>query len=337
MFNFFKKKTDADRNLNQLNEEEIQQKLYGSYKPGTLGKVITVHEEEQQDIIAAAETQPITDQPDLFSGIVDVEEDAESEVPLTVEIDQSAVSTLGVAKTASSFSADPVEEVSDDELFQLDFDDKEDNTLFDDFSAGDSSFKIWFMEVTDHLRAHGLKYALITIAILVGFVLAFNLISSYILSSTNNDANKKEESSIVSQVKSHPVQQPKKTEEASVNREVVSIPVIRVEADKKVVAGAGVETARETVTLTAVSPVRYTVQICASNDLMATKKLVADLTASGYTAFYRQASASQSRNLFFIFVGQFASRGEANDALKQYRNVPLLKRYGDSFVTNVKS
>ena len=74
---------------------------------------------------------------------------------------------------------------------------------------------------------------------------------------------------------------------------------------------------------------KYTVQICVSNDIGATDRLVADLKDGGYDAFYRKHTTRTGRELYFVYVGQFVTREEANIAMRHYRTVDGLKKYND--------
>ncbi|MFC1809445.1 SPOR domain-containing protein [Candidatus Omnitrophota bacterium] len=339
MFKFWKKEIKTD-DLAQLSEEDIQKKLYGTYKPGTLGKVIKVDEEVKG--LDEEEGHGDEIEPDLFSDInslgklqgeikADIEEDTSEEI--TTEVEDLAVGA-GLEDSVSSLKNDESQPIlEDDDLLQIDFNKEEDTFL--EPTDHLASIKVTLEEIWDKLRGIGVKYFIISGGILIGVILGFNIISSYV---RDNDSGKvvvvNEKREISPSVKASVVPPTSKiTSQAPAARDVVT-QMVELEGGAITPAstgGVGDETSVEVTDLPA-----YTVQICVSNKLDATEKLVDDLRGAGLDSFYRRHTTRRGRELFFVYVGQFKNKEDANVAMKHYRTVDQLSKYDDSFVTNLK-
>jgi len=76
----------------------------------------------------------------------------------------------------------------------------------------------------------------------------------------------------------------------------------------------------------------YTVQLCLSDNVAASQKLIDGLKAKGYEAYYRKIRSSHGNELFQIFVGRYPSSSDAQATLKTLRQDSEFKGYDDSFV-----
>jgi len=80
----------------------------------------------------------------------------------------------------------------------------------------------------------------------------------------------------------------------------------------------------------------YSIQLCISNDIEATRKLITNLEAKGYQAYMRNVRGSQGNPIYQIFVGRYASHSEADGILSKLRQDTQFKTYDDSFVRILK-
>lgn len=342
MLNFFKKQSKRDSsNMAQLSEEDIQKKLYGTYKPGTLGRVIKVSDEALEETARGHQHDGL--EQDLFSDMnslgvssdtksVPVVDDASEEI-ITEQEDLEIVQKPDVKtiKTKAE-SVQPI--VNDEDLLQIDFG-KEEDTLFLKPVDRFASVKVTLEEMWDKLRGMGLKFFIISGGLLVGIILGFNIISSYVQHGKDEEVvviNEKRQVAPPLAEKatvSKPMAVTAPAEAREVLKQSVVLPSIKVtpssSADQSVVAPRSVAGVAE-----------YTVQICVSNKADASQALVADLKDAGFDAFYSKHTTKTGRDLFFIYVGQFAKQEDAAVAMKHYRTVPKLKNYNDSFVTKIK-
>ncbi|MBN1493956.1 MAG: SPOR domain-containing protein [Candidatus Omnitrophica bacterium] len=331
MLKFIKKQTKEGSGLAQLSEEDIQKKLYGAYKPGTLGKVIKVNE-ETEDI--SGEGEELNIEPDLFSDVTSLEVDKSAQTASPIEDASEEIITEPAdliargtkkQKVVIEKPAEIKENADDDDILQIDFN-KDEDAMFLAPSERFASVKVTLEEIWDKIKGMGAKFFIISGGIFVGIILGFNLISSYVTDRNNTEVV------VVNEKRPAPVIAQKNTPKKEPIREVVSqsveLPAVTV---KPATSDTG-----SSRSVTAVAAPKYTVQICVSNKLDATESLVAELKDAGYAAFYRDHTTRTGRELYFVYVGQFATRDEATIAMNHYRTVDKLKKYNDSFVTNMK-
>ncbi len=339
MLNFFKKQLKRDSSMAQLSEEDIQKKLYGTYKPGTLGRVIKVGEEPVVEASPASQDDEL--EPDLFSDMntlsasndaktAPVIDDASEEI-ITEQEDVASKPQQGAKVSKGKDEAvQPI--VDDDDLLQIDFG-KEEDTLFLKPSDKFASVKVTLEEMWDKLRGLGPKFFIISGGILIGVILGFNMISSYVQHEKDDKVVVvNEKRSMPSQPERASVPKPVPTVSPFGTREVmtqsVTLPTVKV---------SSTTTKKNEVIPKAVAAAEgYTVQICVSNNAEATKTLVSDLQDAGFDAFSSRQITKLGKELFLIYVGRFSKQEDATAAMKHYRTVPQLKRYSDSFVTKIK-
>ncbi len=83
-------------------------------------------------------------------------------------------------------------------------------------------------------------------------------------------------------------------------------------------------------------PKSYSVQLCLSDDIKASEKVIDDLRAKGYEGYIRKIRGSRGNQLYQIFIGHYKTSSDAQKALKELRADSQFKIYDDSFVRTAK-
>lgn len=318
MFDFGKKeKLDS---VKQLSEEDIQKKLYGAYKPGTLGRVIKASEEDAE---LQRKNEMKDDGPTLFSEMdtIDIIPPQEGDAPQKTAADTTPVSGHAGKGTGLRQPEPMVPDDNEEELFQLDLH-KEDSRSFTIEGDKYASFKLGFQEFLDSVRGFGLKYLFIGCVLFVLIILVFNIISSYLGSEERS-------------VKKEPLVTTETTApQEKMKRQVRAVTVVPAVSSAPEESNVAVPAAGNEPVATA-TKARFTIQVCVSNDRDATEKLVGSINDTGLDAFYKKTITRSGKQLYFVYVGRFAARADADAALRKYRAVPVLKKYDDSFVTSI--
>lgn len=79
----------------------------------------------------------------------------------------------------------------------------------------------------------------------------------------------------------------------------------------------------------------YTIQVCIYESEARSRTLQKELQAQGFDSFYDKRTNRNGRSLYRVYIGKHATLDGAQDALADFMNSPVAKRFPDSFLLKV--
>ncbi len=79
----------------------------------------------------------------------------------------------------------------------------------------------------------------------------------------------------------------------------------------------------------------YTIQVCIYESEARSRTLQKELQAQGFETYYDRRTNRSGNSLYRVYVGKYGTFEGAQDALKDFLNSPVAKRFPDSFLRKV--
>ncbi|GEM_PF-3184729 len=216
------------------------------------------------------------------------------------------------------------------------------------------NFQLEWKEWGDRIRSISIWHVVTALSCIVGLIILFNVFVNLAFDKRSSLLEVKPKSVEQDLTEGIPLPEPAQnldvSPEISATAEELGMPIadelrpadkdkqksISIEKGMASSKTAGTKFSSST-TLTGLAKPYHVVQVCIYENEKAAERLVEELKGLGYPRVtYETMQTGSGRKLYRVYCGQFANFREAQDGLKQFQKMGLLKRFPDGFIRQVK-